>query len=127
MTTRGTSNTNSRGSADGRRRRKKWLLNKFGDGMTAPCAMRLSPKCLVNVDFDTLWVDRYPIAGRDGGRYVKGNIRPACRHCQELQGANMTNGVVSEPLPTPDPNWAYNTCCGKCVGGTCYVDQMTGA
>jgi hypothetical protein len=28
---------------------------------------------------------------------------------------------------TYDPNWAYNTCCGKCVGGTCYVDAMTGA
>jgi hypothetical protein len=26
-----------------------------------------------------------------------------------------------------DPNWAYETCCGNCPQGGCYVDQMTGA
>lgn len=25
-----------------------------------------------------------------------------------------------------DPNWAYNTCCGNCGMGLCYVDQITG-
>jgi len=31
-----------------------------------------------------------------------------------------------EPDTTPTFNIA-DTCCGKCPGGTCYVDQITGA
>lgn len=26
-----------------------------------------------------------------------------------------------------DPNWAYNSCCGNCGPGLCYIDQITGA
>lgn len=26
-----------------------------------------------------------------------------------------------------DDNWAYDSCCGHCGMGLCYVDQMTGA
>ena len=28
---------------------------------------------------------------------------------------------------TDNPNWAYETCCGNCGMGQCYVDQITGA
>lgn len=34
---------------------------------------------------------------------------------------------VAGPPPYDDPNWAYNTCCGNCGPGLCYVDQVTGA
>lgn len=30
-------------------------------------------------------------------------------------------------LPEPEPYRIEETCCGKCPGGTCYVDQVTGA
>lgn len=33
---------------------------------------------------------------------------------------------VKERLREEDPNWAYNTCCGRCLHG-CYVDALTGA
>jgi hypothetical protein len=42
----------------------------------------------------------------------------------------MNSGKLSEDqlqeLRERDPNWAYNMCCGKCFGGTCWVDMATG-
>lgn len=79
---RGTTSENARGSAEDRRRRKNYLLSTFGDGVTAPCAF-----CKVALTFDTVTVDRYPIPGKLGGRYIHGNIRPACGRCNtEDQG-----------------------------------------
>lgn len=69
------SNSNDRGSAEQRRKRKQWLLDTFGDGVTAPCSFE---GCETMVDFDTIQVDRHPIPGVDGGTYARGNIRPAC-------------------------------------------------
>ncbi|AIM50398.1 hypothetical protein PBI_OMNICRON_65 [Mycobacterium phage Omnicron] len=87
MTThRGTSNTNARGSAASRRRRKQWLLDTFGDGTTCTCST-----CPEVLTFDTITVDRYPVAGVDGGRYVRGNIRPQCALCASRQGASMSH------------------------------------
>lgn len=83
---RGTSNTNDRGSAESRRRRKQWLLDEFGNGTSCPCAT-----CWTKLTFDTITVDRYPIAGVDGGRYVHGNIRPQCALCASRQGARMAH------------------------------------
>lgn len=89
-TRRGTSNTNSRGPAESRRRRKAWLLSEFGDGTTAECQLRVSPKCEGTVTFETMTVDRYPIPGCEGGRYVKGNTRPACGPCNASDGGMLS-------------------------------------
>jgi hypothetical protein len=71
-----------RGSAEDRRRRKRYLLDTWGDGTTAPCAF-----CKVELTYDTVTVDRFPIPGRKGGRYTRDNIRPACQPCNsEDQG-----------------------------------------
>lgn len=75
-THRGTSNSNARGSVADRRRRKRWLLDAWGDGTTAPCAF-----CREPLTFETVTVDRFPIPGRLGGRYTRDNIRPACGRC----------------------------------------------
>lgn len=80
-TRRGTSNTNARGSAANRRARKQWLLDTFGDGETAPCGF-----CTVPVTVETITVDRFPVPGCRGGRYVRGNIRPACGPCNSIHG-----------------------------------------
>jgi hypothetical protein len=47
----------------------------------------------------------------------------------QLEHSDRENERLRRLLAPPevDPNWAHNTCCGKCTGGTCYVDQMTGA
>lgn len=85
MTRRGTSNTNVRGSAESRRIRKRWLLKTFGDGTTCVCST-----CPTVLTFDTITVDRYPLAGVDGGTYRRGNIRPQCQPCASKQGGDMS-------------------------------------
>ena len=82
---RGTSNSNSRGSAEDRRRRKTYLLATFGDGQSAPCSFG----CGTEVNFDTITVDRYPVPGIEGGTYKRDNIRPACGPCNTADGAEI--------------------------------------
>jgi hypothetical protein len=84
--TRGTTNRNARGGAPERRRRKQWLLDTFGDGATAQCAIRRRGVCVGRVDFTTLWVDRWPVAGHEGGGYTRDNIRPSCGPCNIADG-----------------------------------------
>jgi hypothetical protein len=86
---RSTSNSNVRGSAKQRRARKQWLLDKYGDGLRAKCEIRCSANCARWVDYDSLTVDRWPIAGVDGGRYVRDNIRPAYGICNYADGGKL--------------------------------------
>ena len=83
---RGTSNSNQRGSAESRRRRKQWLLDTFGNGTIAFCSYT---KCSSVLDFDTITVDRHPTPGIEGGRYVRGNIRPMCGYHNSLDGHRL--------------------------------------
>jgi hypothetical protein len=81
----------SRGNVRDREARRAWLLREFGDGKRAPCALRISAAYLKIVTELTITVDRI-IPGRLGGRYVRGNIRPACRPCQDEQGGRSRKG-----------------------------------
>lgn len=76
-----------RGSTRNRRRRRASLLDLFAvDGGTV-CHL-----CGVFLPRDGRWhVDRWPVAGKDGGRYTRGNIRPACAPC------NIDHGVSIHP------------------------------
>lgn len=82
---RGTTNKNVTGSSADRRARKTWLLKEFGDGVVAMCAFG----CGTELTFDTLTVDRFPVSGCDGGKYVHGNIRPACGPCNYKHGSEL--------------------------------------
>lgn len=82
---RGTTNTNVRGSSYDRRVRKQWLLDTFGDGTTVVCSFEGCDRVLT---FKTMTVDRFPIPGGEGGRYVRGNIRPACGPCNYADEVN---------------------------------------
>lgn len=86
---RGTTNRNDRGSASDRHARKLWLLKTFGDGASATCAF----DCGAVLTLETITVDRYPVLGCDGGRYVHGNIRPACGPCNYSHGARVRRSV----------------------------------
>jgi 5-methylcytosine-specific restriction endonuclease McrA len=88
---RGTTNRNNRGSATDRRARKQYLLDQFGDGTTAPCALHVSTNCQEAVTFETITVDRHPIPGCEGGRYTRDNIRPACGPCNQTDGGRLGN------------------------------------
>lgn len=77
---RGTTNRNDRGSSYDRRVRRAWLLATFGDGEKAPCFL-----CGTMLDDATITADRI-LPGCQGGRYVRGNIRPACGRCNSETG-----------------------------------------
>lgn len=64
-----------RGNSTDRRRRKLWMLARWGDGQTAPCTHCDSP-----LDYATIEADRI-IPGSLGGSYRRENIQPACRAC----------------------------------------------
>jgi 5-methylcytosine-specific restriction endonuclease McrA len=70
-----------RGNSTDRHRRKVFLLNKFGDGTRVRCH-----RCRLWLTYDELTVDRWPILARDGGRYTRNNIRPACSPCNSETG-----------------------------------------
>lgn len=78
------SNKNDVPSAEVRRALNVWMLGTFGDGITAPCAF-----CGRALLCSEITRDRYPKPGRKGGKYVKGNIRPACMGCNASDGARQ--------------------------------------
>lgn len=86
---RGTTNRNQRGSTIERAARRQWLLDTFGDGETAPCMISWDENCLGQVNDLTITVDRYPVAGIDGGTYERSNIRPACGPCNSRAGTAL--------------------------------------
>jgi 5-methylcytosine-specific restriction endonuclease McrA len=84
---RGCTNGNARGGSQDRARRRRWLIDTFGDGTTAPCALA-TPACTGPVTIDTVTADRI-IPGCNGGTYRRDNIRPACQPCQSRQGGQL--------------------------------------
>lgn len=73
-----------RGNSKDRKRRKEWMLTEFGDGTSAPCAF-----CGGSLTYETITADRHPIPGCKGGRYIRGNIRPACSDCNSEDGGRL--------------------------------------
>jgi hypothetical protein len=76
-----------RGNSKDRRARKLFLLNRDGDGLTAPCH-----ECGGAVDYDTMIVDRID-PGKFGGRYVRENIQIHCNTCSLHQGYVLGMGA----------------------------------
>lgn len=76
-------NTNSRGSSRDRRRRREFLINKFGDGTTCTCT-----HCPTVLTIKTVNADRI-IPGWKGGTYRRDNIQPSCQPCGSKQGGAM--------------------------------------
>lgn len=85
---RSQSNTNTRGSARDRRRRREWLVEEFGDGEHVACFRQRSPHCLYVLDADTVSPDRI-VLGVNNGTYRRDNIQPACLPCQCHQGGEV--------------------------------------
>lgn len=80
-----------RGSAKSRRARKVWMLATFDPDLgpdQARCRLVLSDRCLGILDHSTITPDRLVL----GSGYDRAGIQPACRNCQNVQGALVTNG-----------------------------------
>lgn len=78
-----------RGNSRDRARRRAWLLENFDPDLgpeAVRCALQLSDVCRPILDAATLTVDRI----EPGGSYAHDNIQPACRPCQNRQGALIT-------------------------------------
>lgn len=60
------------------------MLAEFGDGLSAPCAF-----CGRVLLPSEVTKDRFPVPGRKGGKYVRGNVRPACLSCNAAEGARQ--------------------------------------
>lgn len=102
---RGTSNGNSAGSAEDRRRRRVWLLETYradvdvlpyqdgGETRWEPVSLGLGVmacrcfRCgeLLTLETLTLTVDRIK-PGCQGGTYARNNIRPECSDCASKRG-----------------------------------------
>jgi 5-methylcytosine-specific restriction endonuclease McrA len=72
-----------RGNSADRRRRRLWMLAKWGDGTTCPCT-----HCDATLDKHTVEADRI-IPGSRGGTYRRENIQPACRTCNLARSDNV--------------------------------------
>lgn len=105
MSARGTSNSNARGSSGTRRRRREWLVQTFradvdveiskGTAVVVglwPIGERVPAcrcyRCGALLTVETVTVDRI-VPGCQGGRYVRGNIRPACGPCNSETGGAL--------------------------------------
>lgn len=58
-----------RGNAKDRKARKLYLLNRYGNGVTAPCV-----HCGEQLTFETMQADRII----PGGSYRRENVQPSC-------------------------------------------------
>ena len=107
---RGTSNTNVRGSAESRRRRREWLVQTYrADADLSSFEVSTHPwqpphrvqcplgsgepacrcyRCGTLLSVDTVTVDRIK-PGIEGGTYRRDNIRPACAKCNEDTGRKL--------------------------------------
>lgn len=66
-----------RGKAEDRRRRKHWMLSKWGDGEACPCV-----HCGRTLTFETVEADRI----EPGGSYRRRNVQPSCKRCNVSRG-----------------------------------------
>lgn len=84
-----------RGSVVDRRRRKRWLLDTYGDGQRCPCW-----QCGATLTRSTITVDRI-IPQAQGGTYARDNIRPACLTCNCKRGAGDPDAYRAAGFTSP--------------------------
>lgn len=96
---RSTSNGNSTGSSYARAARRAWLVAEFGwpaAGIVLcwACGVPLLQDEDPEAPGQSVTVDRI-VPGCEGGRYVRGNIRPACGPCNMSHGGRL--GAARRP------------------------------
>ena len=84
-----------RGSSTDRRKRREWLWEQrketvielhdccSGNPEEREYSFIRCHHCKTSMSFDQFEVDRFPICGHDGGRYVRNNVVPSCSSCNK--------------------------------------------
>jgi hypothetical protein len=102
------------GSVYDRRRRVEWMIETFGiarkgDGKKTRIKCHHCPRIMraeslrMNRYTRTYesrrnWeIDRFPVCGHDGGRYVRGNIVPSCKQCNVTRCTKAIRCRLSAP------------------------------
>lgn len=76
-----------RGNSYDRRRRREWLIEKYGIPRLKDGA-KTRIRCfhcgrMMRADKPSWDVDRFPICGHRGGRYIRSNVVPSCQTCNK--------------------------------------------
>lgn len=87
VATRGTSNSNERGSSYTRRRRRDWVMAVYASDVANHVRCY---RCGDLLNHDTLTIDRIK-PGCRGGKYTRDNIRPCCGKCNSSTGAALAD------------------------------------
>jgi hypothetical protein len=92
------------GSVYDRRRRVEWMIETFGiprkcDGRKTrvPCAWCGSRMWATAPNGRRWEIDRFPVCGHNGGRYVRGNIIIACKTCNATRCTKVKKCRRSAP------------------------------
>lgn len=72
---------------------RAWVLQEFGNGNVAPCA-----GCGRLLNNANLTLDRFPVPGKFGGTYRRGNLRPQCARCNNTHVGEPTDWGEFVPL-----------------------------
>lgn len=71
-------------AASKRQKLRQWIFTTYGDGTKAPCDV-----CGIELDQETMTIDRFPVAGAFGGTYCHVNVRPLCFNCNQEDGREI--------------------------------------
>lgn len=91
---------NIRGSSYRRRRRREWMIEKFGIPNKAGKKTRVRCHhcgCIMYAAASSWQVDRYPTCGHMGGRYILGNIVVSCGPCNTARCGNQHRECSTGP------------------------------
>jgi len=92
MSRRGTVHRNETGNSYDRRARRARLWRELSANEQIKC--HHCPRLMSKEEFE---VDRFPICGHDGGRYVIGNVVPSCPECNRDRCAKVCGKGVAAP------------------------------
>jgi len=71
-----------------------------GEDGSARWLAECSFECGDVLDFRHATIDRFPVPGREGGRYILSNVRLACNPCNSEEGGNYNReGGVQGYIP----------------------------
>ena len=87
------------GNTHDRRVREEWMIKTFGstNGLWVfchHCARRFKARTKLGRRWE---IDRFPVCGHNGGRYVRGNIVVSCKKCNGSRCAKFCRrGAVAQ-------------------------------